>query len=76
MRKVNDDAAFAEAGFPNWAKAIEAGKAQHKHLGPRRVNDLPNMLAQADLELKGWSELKPQAVMERLMVRLAQPRKD
>jgi DNA polymerase-3 subunit delta len=76
MRKVNDDAAFAEAGFPTWAKAIEAGKAQHKHLGPRRVNDLPNMLAQADLDLKGWSELKPQTVMERLMVRLAQPRKD
>lgn len=76
QRKMPADAAFHEAGFPAWPKAIEAGMAQHKHLGPRRVTDLPNMLAQADLELKGWSELKPQAVMERLMVRLALPRKD
>lgn len=76
QRKMPASEAFQEAGFPAWQKAIDAAMAQHKHLGPRRVTDLPNMLAQADLDLKGWSELKPQAVMERLLTRLAQPRKD
>ena len=55
---------------------IDAGIAQHRHLGPRRVNDLPGVLIQADLDLKGWSDLTPRTVMERLIVKLAQPRQD
>lgn len=47
---------------------------QHKHLGRQRVNRLPAMLLQADLDLKGSSSLSPQAVLERLLIELARPR--
>jgi hypothetical protein len=33
-------------------------------------------LLQADLDLKGSSSLEPRAVIERLIVQLAQPRRD
>ena len=75
-RKVEAQEAFREAGFPGFQKVIDAGIAQHRHLGPRRVNDLPSVLIQADLDLKGWSDLTPRTVMERLIVKLAQPRQD
>jgi DNA polymerase-3 subunit delta len=75
-RKVEAQEAFREAGFPGFQKVIDAGIAQHRHLGPRRVNDLPGVLIQADLDLKGWSDLTPRTVMERLIVKLAQPRQD
>jgi DNA polymerase-3 subunit delta len=76
QRKVEANEAFREAGFPGFPKAIDVGIAQHRHLGPKRVNDLPGVLIQADLDLKGWSDLSPRSVMERLIVKLAQPRKD
>lgn len=75
-RKMPHDEAFREAGMMTFPKAIQAAKAQHAHLGPKRVHELPNMLVQADLELKGWSELPPRTVMERLIIKLAEPRKD
>lgn len=75
-RKMDAHEAFREAGFPPFPRAIETGIAQHKHLGPKRVAALPAMLVQADLDLKGWSDLSPRVVMERLIIRLAQPRKD
>ncbi len=49
---------------------------QHTHLGPSRVDKLPVMLLQADLDLKGSSPLPPETIIERLVVRLAQKRKD
>lgn len=54
----------------------EQTRKQHAHLGPRRVDQLPQMLLQADLDLKGSSSLTPRVVMEMLLLRLARPRVD
>ncbi len=56
--------------------AIEKTGRQHAHLGPGRVDQLPTMLLEADLDLKGDSSLPPQAILERLVVELARPRLD
>lgn len=49
---------------------------QHTHLGPTRVDRLPADLLQADLDLKGGSQLPPRVVLEILLARLAGPRRD
>ena len=49
---------------------------QHSHLGPKRVDRLPGELLQADLDVKGGSQLHPRVVLETLLVRLSRPRKD
>jgi DNA polymerase-3 subunit delta len=55
---------------------VEKTLQQHTHLGPRRVDRLPELLLQADLDLKGSSTLDPRVVLERLMVALSRPRQD
>jgi DNA polymerase-3 subunit delta len=62
------------AGIPHFA-VTKTGK-QHAHLGPGRVDQLPRMLLQADLDLKGASALDPRLILETLLVRLSQPRAD
>ncbi len=59
-----------------FAGAVEKTRQQHAHLGPSRVDALPGWLLQADLDLKGDSVLPPRVVLERLMVRLADKRRD
>ena len=49
---------------------------QHSHLGPGRVDRLPAMLVQADLDLKGSSSLAPETIIERFVVQLTQKRAD
>jgi DNA polymerase-3 subunit delta len=49
---------------------------QHAHLGPSRVDRLPAELLQADLDVKGGSQLPPRVVLEMLLARLAGPRHD
>jgi DNA polymerase-3 subunit delta len=58
--------------------AFPAGRVreQHSHLGPSRVDALPAVLLQADLDLKGSTSLTPEVVLERLVVRLARKRED
>jgi DNA polymerase-3 subunit delta len=68
--------ACREAGVPTFPRAIEMVQKQHAHLGPSRVDALPEQLLQADLDLKGFSQLPPRLVIERLLVQLAQPRED
>ncbi|MFO0909458.1 MAG: DNA polymerase III subunit delta [Isosphaeraceae bacterium] len=68
--------ACATAGIPQWPAAIEQVRLQHAHLGPDRVDRLPAMLLRADLDMKGSSMLAPRAVLERLIVELASPRRD
>ena len=53
--------------------AVEKTQQQHAHLGPRRVDQLPALLLQADLDLKGSSMLDPRTVLERLLVQLSTP---
>lgn len=66
--------ACREAGIPPFA--VEKVGKQHAHLGPSRVARIPDLLLQADLDLKGSSSLPPRVVLERLLVRLARPRED
>jgi DNA polymerase III subunit delta len=56
--------------------AAEKTGRQHAHLGPSRVDRLPVLLLQADLDLKGDSQLPPRVILERLLVQLARPRQD
>lgn len=56
--------------------ATEKTGRQHAHLGPGRVDGLPGLLLQADLDLKGDSPLPPRVILERLIVQLARPRRD
>jgi len=59
-----------------YAGAAEKTGRQHAHLGPTRVDRLPGLLLQADLDLKGDSQLPPRVILERLLVQLARPRQD
>jgi DNA polymerase III subunit delta len=72
--RVEHEEACRIAGIPSFA--FEKTRKQHAHLGPRRVNQLPEMLLRADLDLKGGSMLDPRAVLEMLLLRLAAPRTD
>ncbi len=56
--------------------AVEKTRQQHAHLGPGRVDALPGWLLQADLDMKGDSVLPPRVILERLMIRLADKRRD
>ena len=56
--------------------AVEKTQQQHAHLGPSRVDRLPRLLLEADLDLKGSSMLEPRTVLERLLIRLSTPRED
>jgi len=56
--------------------AVEKTGKQHAHLGPGRVDALPGLLLQADLDMKGNSTLPPRVVLERLIVTLARKRQD
>ncbi|MCA1686637.1 MAG: DNA polymerase III subunit delta [Planctomycetia bacterium] len=73
-RKVDLKDACSAVGIP--PMAVEKTRQQHAHLGPSRVDRLPGLLLQADLDLKGSSTLPPRVVLERLVVDLACPRRD
>ena len=49
---------------------------QHSHLGPSRVDKIPALLLQADLDLKGASILPARTILERLIIEFAGPRGD
>ena len=72
--RVPLDRACEEAGIHSFARKNTG--AQHAHLGPRRVDLLPKLLLQADLDLKGSSTLLPRVVIEKLLIELSRPRLD
>lgn len=76
LRKKRKDLreACREAGIN--AFFAEGIQRQHAHLGPSRVDRLPELLLQTDLDLKGSSLLAPRIVLERFLIRLALPRTD
>ncbi len=55
---------------------VEKTQQQHAHLGPSRVDRLPGLLLQADLDIKGSSQLEPRTILERLLVQLSTARQD
>ncbi len=63
--------ALDEAGVRNFA--ISKAERQLRRLGRRRAGQLYRLLLEADLALKGGSELDGRVVMEQLLTRLAAP---
>jgi DNA polymerase-3 subunit delta len=55
---------------------VEKTRRQHAHLGPGRVDRLPAMLVNADMDLKGGSVLDPRVVLEQFLIQLSLPRTD
>jgi DNA polymerase-3 subunit delta len=64
-------AALDRAGVPPFAQ--RGCEQQLRHLGRQRTERLYDWLVEADLGLKGSSQLPPRALLERLVFRLAQP---
>jgi DNA polymerase-3 subunit delta len=62
-------AATQEAGIPYFAQ--RTAEQQLRHVGRQRTDQLYEWLLEADLGLKGSSQLPPRIVLERLVVRLA-----
>jgi DNA polymerase-3 subunit delta len=66
--------ACKRAGIQSWA--VSGVQKQHAHLGPSRVDRIPEWLVRADMDLKGGSVLDPRVILETLLLRLARPRTD
>lgn len=62
-------AALEQAGIPPFA--TRAAEQQLRHLGRSRAGQLYDWLLEADLGLKGSSQLPPRTLLERFVVRLA-----
>jgi DNA polymerase-3 subunit delta len=63
--------ALAEAGVLPFG--IKSAEQQLRHLGGRRAGQLYEWLLEADLGLKGSSQLPPRTLLERLVIQLARP---
>lgn len=61
--------ALEQAGIVPFAR--QAAEQQLRHLGRRRIDRLYDWLLEADLGLKGSSQLPPRALLERFVIRLA-----
>lgn len=63
--------AVDQAGVPPFAR--RTAEQELRHLGTRRAGLLFDWLLETDLGMKGSSSLPPRLLLERLIVRLAQP---
>jgi len=61
-------AAIEQAGFPPYSR--QSAEQHLRHLDPARADRLYDLLLEADLGLKGSSQLPPRTLLERLVVRL------
>jgi DNA polymerase-3 subunit delta len=66
--------AMDRAGVKNFPAARRGAEQQMRHLGRRRLDQLYNWLVETDQGLKGYSQLPPRTLLERLVVRLARAR--
>jgi DNA polymerase-3 subunit delta len=64
-------AALEEAGVPPFR--LRSAEQQLRHLGRRRAERLYEWLLEADLGMKGASQLPERTQLERLVIRLARP---
>lgn len=62
-------AALDRAGIPPFAR--QGCEQQFRHLGRERIDQLYPWLLEADLGMKGSSQLAPRTLLERLVVRMA-----
>jgi DNA polymerase-3 subunit delta len=61
--------ALAHLGVPSYGR--RRGEQLLRHLGPARAAHLYDWLLEADLGIKGSSQLPPRTLLERLVIRLA-----
>jgi DNA polymerase-3 subunit delta len=66
--------AMNQAGIPSWPQARQSAEKQIRHLGRRRLAELPRMLVDINLGLKGGNPLPNRLQVERLLTKLARPR--
>ncbi|OWK44957.1 DNA polymerase III subunit delta [Fimbriiglobus ruber] len=66
--------AMDAAKVPTWPQARQSCERQIRHLGRRRLEQIPEWLVEINLGLKGGNPLPPRLQLERLIVRLARPR--
>ena len=74
LARVDLRSACQAAGI--YSNGVDRTGKQHAHLGPTRVDAIPHLLLDADLDLKGNSILPPRFILECLMLELARPRRD
>jgi len=70
-RRISVGAALEQAGIKSFA--LDKAQRQLRRLGRQRGSQLYRWLLDADLDLKGDSQLPPRLILERLVVRLAAP---
>lgn len=63
--------AMDQAGVPAFPVARRSLELQLRHLGPRRLDQLYDWLLEANLGMKGGSQLPMRTLLERLVIRLA-----
>lgn len=66
--------AMDSAGVPRWPQARQNAEKLIRHLGRRRLEQLPEWLVEINLGLKGGNPLPGRVQIERLLVNLARPR--
>ena len=66
--------AMDAAGVASWPQARQSAERQVKHLGMRRLKEIPDWLIEINLGLKGGNPLPEKMQLERLLVKLARPR--
>lgn len=66
--------AMDAAGVASWPQARQSAERQVKHLGIRRLKEIPDWLIEINLGLKGGNPLPEKMQLERLLVKLARPR--
>lgn len=74
-RKPELREALLAAGSPAYPAILQRNERHLRLLGRERGRELARWLLQAELDLKGNSQLSPRVVLERLMVSLSAPRK-
>ncbi len=70
-RRIALRAALEQAGLR--AFVLQKAERQLRTLGRRRGGQLYRWLLEADLDLKGYSQIPPRHILERLIVRLSSP---
>jgi DNA polymerase-3 subunit delta len=66
--------AMDAAGVAKWPQARQTTERQLRHLGGRRLAQLPDWLVDINLGLKGGSQLPQRTQVELLLAKLARPR--
>ena len=70
----SEGSAMDGAKIPNWPQTRQNAAKQVRHLGRRRLAQLPDWLVEINVGMKGMNPLPHEIQLERLIVKLARPR--